>query len=112
MAGFVYLEHENPEIPGGCQVPDSPDVIAMYEARGWVVRPTPVELDPDAPNTGALPSAVDPGPEQPEQPEQPADPGAAPAGDDPAAAAANTEQPATKPARNRTAAPADEQNGE
>ena len=53
-AGWVYLEH--PDITGGCQVPDDPDVIAAHEGRGWVVKPTPVELDPDAPNTGALPA--------------------------------------------------------
>lgn len=103
-AGFVYLEH--PDITGGCQVPDDPDVVAAHEAKGWQVRPTPVELDPDAPNTGALPAnafvaeqqaaaaAADAGPTEDTTPDK------------------GPEQPATRPAKNRTAAPADDQNGE
>lgn len=103
MSGFVYLEH--PDIEGGTQVPDS--LVAYYEARGWVVKDTPAELDPDAPNLGALTAAADPAAEL--------------AGDDTAAgstadladAGPAPDQPAVKPAKNtRPAAPADNKNGE
>jgi len=56
IANPIYLEHPDlPEINGRPAyqiVPDSPGVVEIQEARGWVVKDLPPELDPDAPNTG------------------------------------------------------------
>jgi hypothetical protein len=56
IANPIYLEH--PDLPGingqpAYQlVPDSPGVVEIQQARGWVVKDLPPELDPDAVNTG------------------------------------------------------------
>ena len=50
MTAWVFMVH--PETNGTTRVPDSPDVIEHYQARGWEQRPMPAELDPDQPDKG------------------------------------------------------------
>lgn len=52
MTAWVYMRH--PDIDGQTLIPDSPDVIAFHESRGWERHVLPVELDPDAVNSGAV----------------------------------------------------------
>ena len=56
IANPIYMEHPDlPKIngrPAYQLLPDAPGVQAIQEARGWVVKDLPPELDPDSPNTG------------------------------------------------------------
>lgn len=46
------MVHPDLDNQGG-QIPDDPDVIKLYEAKGWVKQDQiPVDLDPEAINTG------------------------------------------------------------
>lgn len=56
--GWVYLV--NSAINGETLMPDDQAVVEFYQARGWEVADLPVELDPEALNTGetALPLNV------------------------------------------------------
>lgn len=52
MSGWMYLVH--PETGGAQVAPDNPGVLEHFEARGWERHVMPAELDPNAPDTGAV----------------------------------------------------------
>lgn len=58
MSGrWVHATH--PDTGGSALFPDDASVIVAQQARGWVISGAiPPELDPDAPNLGALPVAA------------------------------------------------------
>ena len=84
--GRVHVSH--PETGGEALVSAEPDVVALYEAKGWVVSDeVPAHLDPDAPDASpaeapepepaAEPAADSPAPAPDETPDD-----TAPADDD------------------------------
>lgn len=49
---WIYMVHT--DHGGGALFPDEPGVIDSQKARGWVIKDMPIELDPDAPNSGLI----------------------------------------------------------
>ena len=54
--GWLYMRH--PETGGASLIPDDSSVLEVHEAKGWQRFAMPAELDPDAPNLGAITETV------------------------------------------------------
>jgi hypothetical protein len=64
MSDWLYMENPDlPEVDGRPAyqlVPDAPGVQIVQEARGWIVKDLPEDLDPDGINTGSKITAPPP----------------------------------------------------
>ena len=69
--GRVHVTH--PETGGEALISAEPDVVALYEAKGWVVSDeVPAHLDPDAPDASPAEAPAEPADEPAEDSPAPA----------------------------------------